>query len=124
MTTFDTIWLDARLATLNAGADGLGIIEQAAVAAKDGRIAFVGPAADLPGNWSASETIKLGGRWVTPGIIDIHTHYGTYLLPQTAVESNISDVLEDSDPNVADTWIENAVRPGDPAFRSGGGGGN
>jgi len=33
-----------------------------------------------------------------------------------AAESNISDVLEDSDPNVADTWIENAVRPGDPAF--------
>jgi imidazolonepropionase-like amidohydrolase len=60
--------------------------------------------------------IDARGRWVTPGIIDIHTHYGTYLLPQTAAEGDVSDVVENSDPIVADTWIEHAVRPGDPAF--------
>src|SRR5258707_4464594 len=48
--------------------------------------------------------IDARGRWVTPGIVDIHTHYGTYLLPQTAAESTVSDVLGNSDPNVADTW--------------------
>jgi imidazolonepropionase len=71
-TTFDTIWLDARLATM-AG-PGLGIVERGAVAAKDGRIAFAGAAADLPSGWDARERIALDGRWITPGLIDCHTH--------------------------------------------------
>jgi imidazolonepropionase len=70
--TFDTIWLDARLATMSRA--GLGIIERGAVAAKDGRIAFAGAMADLPAGWDAAERIKLDGRWITPGLIDCHTH--------------------------------------------------
>jgi imidazolonepropionase len=73
-TTFDTIWLDARLATLAPDTPGLGVIERGAVAAKDGRIAFVGAVADLPTGWNARERIALDGRWVTPGLIDCHTH--------------------------------------------------
>jgi imidazolonepropionase len=69
---FDTIWLDARLATL-AGA-GLGIIERGVVAATGGRIVFAGAAADLPSGWDAKERIALDGRWITPGLIDCHTH--------------------------------------------------
>ena len=105
-----------RVDTLLAGAtvlDGAGgRIEDGDVLIRDGRIAAVGR--HLPHEHVL--IIDAHGRWVTPGIIDIHTHYGTYLLPQTAAESTVSDVLEDSDPNVADTWIEDAVRPGDPAF--------
>src|SRR6516165_3901813 len=71
---FDTIWLDARLATLAPGRAGLGIIEPGAVAAKDGRIAFARPTSDLPAGWYAAERIRLDGRWVTPGLIDCHTH--------------------------------------------------
>src|ERR1700746_564706 len=71
---FDTIWLDARLATLAPDRTGLGIIEPAAVAAKSGRIAFAGTMADLPTGWNAVERVKLDGRWVTPGLIDCHTH--------------------------------------------------
>ncbi|MGO4713022.1 imidazolonepropionase [Bradyrhizobium sp. 2TAF24] len=71
---YDKIWLDARLVTVNPAAAGLGIIERGAIAAKDGRIAYVGPQADLPSGWSATETIKLDGRWVTPGLVDCHTH--------------------------------------------------
>ena len=71
-TTFDTIWLAARLATM-AG-PGLGIVERGVVAAKDGRIAFAGPAAELPSGWDARERITLGGRWIMPGLIDCHTH--------------------------------------------------
>jgi imidazolonepropionase len=47
---FDTIWLDARLATLTPDRPGLGIVERGAIAAKDGRIAFAGPMAELLGD--------------------------------------------------------------------------
>jgi imidazolonepropionase len=71
---FDTIWLDARLATLAPGLSGLGVIESGAVGAIDGRIAFAGPMADLPMGWDAVRRIALDGRWITPGLIDCHTH--------------------------------------------------
>src|SRR5215467_10391014 len=71
---FDKIWLDARLATLAPGRSGLGIVEHGAVAAKDGRIAFAGPVADLPTGWDAPHRVALGGRWVMPGLVDCHTH--------------------------------------------------
>ena len=69
---FDRVWFNARLATLEG--DGLGIVERGAVAAKDGRIAFVGPEADLPNGWDAAERIDCQGRWITPGLVDCHTH--------------------------------------------------
>src|SRR3989442_7884440 len=70
----DTIWLDARVATLCSGHPGLGVIERGAIAASAGRIVFAGPAADLPAGWDAKRRIALDGRWVTPGLIDCHTH--------------------------------------------------
>ncbi len=71
---FETIWLDGRLATLAPGRPGLGIVERGAIAAKDGRIAFAGPMSELPTGWDAIERVTLDGRWVTPGLIDCHTH--------------------------------------------------
>src|ERR1700752_1519820 len=71
---FDRIWLDARLATLTPGRDGLAVIEPGAVATTGGRIAFAGAMADLPTGWDAAERIPLDGRWITPGLIDCHTH--------------------------------------------------
>jgi len=69
---FDRVWFNARLATLT-GPD-LGLVENGAVAAVDGRIAFAGPAKDLPRGWDAVERIDCEGRWITPGLIDCHTH--------------------------------------------------
>jgi imidazolonepropionase-like amidohydrolase len=43
------------------------------------------------------------GRWITPGLIDVHTHLGTFTLPQTSQDADASDVTETSDPNAADT---------------------
>lgn len=71
---FDIVWHDTRLATLDETRPGLGIIEHAAIAAKNGKIAYVGPAADLPTGWDAVQRVKLDGRWITPGLIDCHTH--------------------------------------------------
>src|SRR6516164_7203271 len=71
---FDMVWLNARLATLAPDQPGLGVIEPGAIAAVDGRIAFIGAAADLPTGWDADKRVNLDGRWVTPGLIDCHTH--------------------------------------------------
>ncbi|WP_137863783.1 MULTISPECIES: imidazolonepropionase [unclassified Sphingomonas] len=65
----DRLWTNARIATM-AG-PGLGVLERGAVAAKDGRIAWTGPADEAP---AAAEVIDCGGRWITPGLIDCHTH--------------------------------------------------
>ncbi|WP_043363707.1 imidazolonepropionase [Belnapia sp. F-4-1] len=67
---FDRVWLNAHLATMQ-GAE-LGIVEDGAIAAKDGRIAWVGPRAALPG--CGIETTDCGGAWILPGLIDCHTH--------------------------------------------------
>ncbi|MBL8554012.1 MAG: imidazolonepropionase [Phenylobacterium sp.] len=67
----DRIWTNARLATL-AG-DGLGIVEDGVVACADGRIAYAGAAADAPAFAGGART-DCGGRWITPGLIDAHTH--------------------------------------------------
>jgi imidazolonepropionase len=57
------------------GQPGLGIVERGAVAAKAGRIVFAGPEADLPSDLAAgAERVDCAGRWITPGLIDCHTH--------------------------------------------------
>ncbi|WP_315785530.1 imidazolonepropionase [Bradyrhizobium sp. SZCCHNPS1003] len=71
---FDRIWHNARLATLRESEPGLGVIEQGVVAARDGRIAFAGPQSDFPANADAPERIDCEGRWITPGLVDCHTH--------------------------------------------------
>jgi len=65
---FDLLLTNARIATMRG--TGLGIVEGGSIGVKDGRIAWVGegkPDADC-------ETHDLGGAWVTPGLIDCHTH--------------------------------------------------
>jgi imidazolonepropionase len=71
---FDRLWLGGNLATMAGASPGLGIIEAGAIGARNGRIAFVGPAAALPVGASARDTIRLDGHWITPGLIDCHTH--------------------------------------------------
>ena len=68
------VWSNARLATLREDMPGLGIVENGAIAVVDGRIAFAGPEAELPGEFSCAENIDCEGRWITPGLIDCHTH--------------------------------------------------
>jgi imidazolonepropionase len=68
------VWRNARLATLDERLPGLGIVEGAAIAVRGERIAYAGPQADLPSDFTAAETIDCEGRWITPGLIDCHTH--------------------------------------------------
>lgn len=68
-----SILRNAHLATLASGAEGMGVVENGAVAIENGRIVYAGPEAGLP-TLPGSESVDLGGRWVTPGLIDCHTH--------------------------------------------------
>ena len=71
---WDALWTNARVATLAGGR--YAAISPGAIAASAGRIAWVGPAAALPGapEKLAREVHDLDGRWVTPGLVDCHTH--------------------------------------------------
>jgi len=70
---WDHLWINARLATMRDGAGPYGAIADAALAIEDGRIAFAGAMRDLPHNKSR-ETHDAHKRWITPGLIDCHTH--------------------------------------------------
>ena len=68
-----TVLTNARLATMESGLPGLGVIENGRVVIDGGRIVAVGEASEIaiPGG---AEVIDCEGRWVTPGLIDCHTH--------------------------------------------------
>lgn len=69
------LWRNARLATLAPAAAGLGLVEAGAVAAAEGRIIYAGREADLPSAIRfGAEAVDCEGRWLTPGLIDCHTH--------------------------------------------------
>jgi imidazolonepropionase len=68
------IWRNARLATMAPGQPGLGVVERGAVVARAGRIVFAGPEAELPTDMAGAEPVDCEGRWITPGLIDCHTH--------------------------------------------------
>jgi imidazolonepropionase-like amidohydrolase len=92
--------------------DGAGRRLMGDVLVREGRIVAVGAVANAGG----ARRIDATGRWITPGLIDIHTHYGTFLLPQSDAADDWWGVVERSAPNVADTWIEHGVRSTDPGF--------
>jgi imidazolonepropionase len=74
MTAADHLWHHCRLATLSPQREGLGIIEDGVIAAKDGVIVFAGAKADAPAGLDAAERTDCEGRWITPGLVDCHTH--------------------------------------------------
>ncbi|WP_454624889.1 imidazolonepropionase [Bradyrhizobium cenepequi] len=71
---FDRIWHSARLATMREDLPDLGVIERGLIAARDGRIVYAGAQSDFPHDAVATERIDCAGRWITPGLVDCHTH--------------------------------------------------
>ena len=76
-----------------------------------GKIAAVGTALAVPGG---DRTVDARGKWVTPGVIDAHSHLGAWAQPESVEMHN--DVNEMTDPNTAQVWIEHSVWPQDPGF--------
>jgi imidazolonepropionase len=73
---WDQVWIDVNVATMDANIqEAYGVISQAAIAIKDGKIAWVGPRSDLPEfDVLATPVYRGKGGWITPGLIDAHTH--------------------------------------------------
>ena len=76
----------------------------------DGRISAVGPGLAAP---AGAQVIEAHGRWVTPGLIDVHSHLGVY--PSPVVQAH-EDGNESTDPVTANVWAEHSVWPQDPGF--------
>jgi len=86
-------------------------MDNADVLMVDGKINKIG------NNLSADGAVEIDakGKWITPGIIDVHSHLGVY--PSPSVESH-SDGNEMSSPNTSEVWAEHSVWPQDPGFEA------
>ena len=84
-------------------------IDNADVHMADGKIVAVGSDLSVDG----ATDVDASGKWVTPGIIDVHSHLGVY--PSPAVDSH-SDGNEMTAPVTAEVWAEHSVWPHDPGF--------
>ncbi|MEO0549255.1 MAG: amidohydrolase [Pseudomonadota bacterium] len=91
--------------------DGLGgLIENGDVLLTDGKVSDIGAELEAP---EGAEVIDATGRWVTPGIIDNHSHLGVYPSPSVSAHGDGNEI---SGAVTAEVWAEHGVWPQDPGF--------
>ena len=73
MSDFDLVFTNTKIATMQPNKTPYGIIENAALAVTNGKIAWFGPEKELPSS-TIKEKRSLNGEWITPALIDCHTH--------------------------------------------------
>jgi imidazolonepropionase-like amidohydrolase len=78
----------------------------------DGRIASVGNQLTAP---AGATVIDANGRWVTPGLIDVHSHLGVYPSPEVEAHNDGNEMIDPVTPNA---WAEHGVWPQDPGFQT------
>lgn len=73
---WNSVWINVHLATMDEARDSAsyGEIRDAAIAVQEGKIAWLGAMADLPADYVAEQVFDGQGAWLTPGLIDCHTH--------------------------------------------------
>ena len=86
------------------------VIQRGSVLMRDGKIEAVGANVSAP---SDATVIDANGKWVTPGIIDTHSHLGVYSAPGIAANSDGNEL---TDPVTAQVWAEHSIWPQDPQF--------
>ena len=87
-------------------------IDNATLLMKDGKIESVGVGLAAPGGYTV---INAKGKWITPGIIDAHSHLGVYASPGVQATS---DGNEATAPNTAEVWAEHSIWPQDEGFNA------
>jgi len=85
-------------------------LDNADVLMKNGKIEKIGKDLSLEN----ANVVDGSGKWVTPGVIDVHSHLGVY--PSPSAESH-SDGNEMTQPNTSEVWSEHSVWPQDPGFQ-------
>jgi imidazolonepropionase-like amidohydrolase len=88
------------------------LVDNGVVLVKDGKIEAVGPGLAVPAGY---EVVDAKGKWVTPGLIDAHSHLGVYPSPSVAAHS---DGNEATDPVTPQVWAEHSLWPQDPGFNT------
>ncbi len=83
--------------------------DDASLLISEGKIGFVGDG-EIP---EGVTTIDASGRWVTPGLIDVHSHLGVFASPGVKAHSDGNEMTDPTTPNV---WAEHSVWPQDPGF--------
>lgn len=86
------------------------LIRNGAILLRDGKVAAIGASVDAP---AGAVVIDGAGKFVTPGLIDTHSHLGVYPAPGTAAHN---DGNEATAPVTAHVWAEHSVWPQDPQF--------
>jgi imidazolonepropionase-like amidohydrolase len=104
-TTRSTVIRNATILTAAGPA-----IRNGAILLRNGRIAAIGPTVDAPAD---AVVIDGSGKFVTPGMIDTHSHLGVYAAPGVDALSDGNELTNPSTPNV---WAEHSVWPQDPQF--------
>ena len=87
-----------------------GKIVGGAVLMREGRIVAIGQSVDAP---EGATVVDGSGKWVTPGVIDVHSHLGNYATPSVDAHSDGNEV---TGPVTAGVWAEHGVWPQDPGF--------
>ncbi len=109
-STYKALPSEATLITNATILTGTGQrLDNASLLIADGRIAFVGDG-EAPADVN---TIDANGGWVTPGLIDVHSHLGVYASPGVKAHSDGNEMTTPATPNV---WAEHSVWPQDPGF--------
>lgn len=94
--------------------DGIGHrLLNAGVLLHDGKIIAIGQHLQAP---PGTKTIDARGGFVTPGLVDVHSHLGDFAAPYTLRDEKVSDVNEESSPNSAEVWALHSIRVQDPQF--------
>jgi imidazolonepropionase-like amidohydrolase len=111
-STYKPISSKSVLITNATVLDGIGgVFNDSSVLLQDGKIVAVGKNLTVPED---GVTIDANGKWVTPGIIDVHSHLGVYPAPGGTAHS---DGNEATDPVTAEVWAEHSIWPQDAGFQ-------
>jgi imidazolonepropionase-like amidohydrolase len=98
-------------ATILDGAGGR--LENASLLLSDGKVSAIGSNVTAP---PGVKVIDAKGRWVTPGLVDVHSHIGDFPTPFTLQDAKHSDVNEETNPNTAQVWALHSINVQDPQW--------